>query len=110
MSIYPPPPLRGCLLVIRRASPFRNLSRACSILKVSTHVSDPKSRTNCTTALKNLPDTLLSAPSRLKSRDSCHQLLRDFTRLPATAGQLSSPDIINHTRYSSADTVYSGFS
>ena len=83
----PSPPIRGCFLVIRHSAPYRKLSRARSIRGVSTHVYSPNSSTACITALKTLPDTLLSTPSRLKIRNRLPQIFRAFTRLPATASQ-----------------------
>ena len=82
----PPPPLRGCLPVSRRADPCWKLFRARYILRVSTHVSSPNSNTACTTALKILPYTLAPAPYRNSIREKLPQLFRAFDRLPATSG------------------------
>ena len=45
---------------------------------VIIHVSDLKRSTNCTTALKNTPDTLGYDPSLPKILDNCTQLFLDF--------------------------------
>ena len=50
-SQLPPPYLRGCLLVIRHVNLCWRLSRACSILGVSTHISAPNTNTVCNTTL-----------------------------------------------------------
>ena len=91
------------------ASPCWKLSRARSILGISTHVYSPNSNTACTTALKKLPDTLAYAPFRHSIRDRRPQLFRVFYRLPATAGQSSSHAVITHPRYLKDDTVSSCF-
>ena len=51
----PSPHIIGCLLVILCVTLCWKLSRARSILGVSTHVSAPISNTACNTALKNVP-------------------------------------------------------
>ena len=85
------------------------LSSALSILGFITHIYTPNCRTACTTALKKLTETLLSAPSLLKIVDSRLQLFRAFTKFPATAGQSSSPAVITRPRYLKVGTVSSGF-
>ena len=51
---------------------------------VITHVSAPKMSTACTTALKNIPETLGFAPSIPKILDIRAQLFLDFRRFPTT--------------------------
>ena len=72
---------------------------ARSILGDTTHVSDPKRSTCCTTALKKFPDTCLVDPSLLRIRCSLPQLFLDFPRFPATAGQSFHPAISVLPRY-----------
>ena len=75
----------------------------------STNVSAPNSSTCCTTALKNVPDTLLSAPYLLKILASRPKLFHTFTSFPATSGQASSPTVIIRPRYLKLKTVFIGF-
>ena len=49
-----------------------------SILGFSTHVSDPNNNTSWVTALEKIPDTFVSAPSRLKIRNNRPQLFLAF--------------------------------
>ena len=60
---------------------------------VVTHIPDLKISTACTTALKNIPNTLVFAPSLTNIIDHHTQLFLTFYRLPTTAGQFS-PDAI----------------
>ena len=73
--------------MILSAALCMKLSSARSIRGISTHISAQISSTYCTTALNNVPDTLLSAPSLLKILASLPQLFRALTRFLATAGQ-----------------------
>ena len=75
---------------------------------ISTHVSDPKSNTDCTTALENIPDTLRLAPSHPRILVSRTQLFRNFFKFPTTAGQLLSPTVNNCPEYFKKVTVSSG--
>ena len=95
--------------MILRAALCMKLSSARSICGISTHVSNLNSRTCWTTALKNFPDTLLSATSLLKIFVSRPQIFRSLTRFHATAGQSSSPAIINRPRFLNCLTVSIGF-
>ena len=72
---------------------------------VSTHVSDLKSNTSCTTALKNIPDTLGLAPSHPMILDRLAQLFRAFFKLPTTPGQFSSPAVKTGPKYLKEMTV-----
>ena len=95
--------------MILRAALCMKLYSARSIRGVSTHFSGPNIRTACTTSLKKFPDTLLSAPSLLKTRDIHPQLFRAFAKFPTTAVQSSSPVVITRPRYLKVATVSSGF-
>ena len=53
---------------------------------VSTHIYNPKSNTACTTALKNIPDTLRWAPSCHMILVSRAHLFRVFSKFTTTAG------------------------
>ena len=69
---------------------------------VTTHVSDPKSSTACTTALKNIPNYLGFAPYLTKILDRHAHIFFDISRFPTTAGQLLSEAIIirpKHLKY-----------
>ena len=62
--------LLGCLPLSRLATLCWKLPRSHSILGVSTHVSYPNNNTACVTALKQCPDTFVSALSRINIRDN----------------------------------------
>ena len=76
---------------------------------VRTDVSDPKINTAWTTALKKKPDTLGYAPSQSRILVIYVQLFGYFIKFLTTAGQLSSPAIITHTRYLNEVIVSNGF-
>ena len=92
-------PLRGCLLVSRLASPWRNALSARSIFGATAHVSAPNSSTCCTTALNKFPEIRVVAPFLLSIPCILSQLFRNFAKFPATAGQSSSPAVITLPRY-----------
>ena len=71
--------------------PVLKIPRARSVRGVSTHVSDPKINTACTTILNNIPDTLGSAPSRPSILVSGAQLFRAFFKFPTTNGCRHKP-------------------
>ena len=52
-----------------------------------THVSDPKKRTTCTAALKNIPETRVFATHRPKILAIRPLFVRDFQNLATTEGQ-----------------------
>ena len=70
-----------------------------------THVSDPKINTICTNTLKNIQDTLWSAPSRPSILVIHAQLFYAFSKFPTTAVQSLSPTIMTHTRYLNDSTL-----
>ena len=75
---------------------------------VITHVYAPKIRTVCTTALKNIPDTLGLYPSLPGILDRRSQLFRAFLRFPTTAGQFPSEAVKICPKYLKDVTVSSG--
>ena len=66
---------------------------------VSNHVSDPKSSTVCTTAFKNIPETLGLSTSRTRILVLRYQLFQNFLRFPTTAGQSSSAAVKTRSIY-----------
>ena len=75
---------------------------------VRTHVSDPKSNTDCNMDLKNIPDILKYAPSWSRILVIRAQLFQVFLKMPTTTSQLSSPAFMKRPRYLKKVTVYSG--
>ena len=73
--------------------------------EVSTHEYDPNKITACTTALKDIPETLGLAPSCTRILASRAQLFYTFRRLPTTVGQLSSAAVKTRPRYLNEVTV-----
>ena len=66
---------------------------------VTTQISDPKSSTTYTTALKNNPDTRVAAPSLLRMRVILLQNSLAQDKFLATAVQSSSTANITRPRY-----------
>ena len=77
---------------------------------VITHVSDLNISTACTTALKNIPETLGMSPSHPRIIYRRTQIFRDFMMFPATDGQSSSSAIKTRPRYLKGVTVSIGLS
>ena len=61
---------------------------------VVTHVSDPKINTACTTALKNIPNTVGFTSSLLNILDNCAQLLLALRRFRTTSYKSSSEAVV----------------
>ena len=75
---------------------------------VITHISAPKSRTDFTTTLKNIPVTLVLAASPPSILDIWSQIFQAFLRFPTNAVQLS-PDAVNiQPKYLKGVTVSRG--
>ena len=72
------------------------------------HAYDPKRSTNCTTSLKNIPDTLGFTPSLPNILNNRAQLFLSFRRFTTTAFQSSYDDVIIRTRYLNEVTKFSG--
>ena len=72
-----------------------------------TYVSDLNSSNACTTALKNIPDTLGLEPSCPRILASRSQIIRTFLSFPTTAGQSSSATVNTRPRYLEEVTVLS---
>ena len=77
---------------------------------VSTHVSDPKRSTKCTTTLKNTPKTLGLSPSYTRILVSRAQIFCNFLRFPTNAGQFSSATVKTCHIYLKEVTLLSGLS
>ena len=75
---------------------------------VTTQVSDPKSSTACTTALKNKPDTRSAAPYRMRMRIILLQTALAREKFFTTAGQSLSSADITCTRYLKEVTISRG--
>ena len=72
---------------------------------MSTHVSDPNSRTEFTTALKKVPGVCASSPYLSIILNILNHLLIYFCRLASTAGQSFSEVIKMRSKYLKAVTV-----
>ena len=72
-----------------------------------THISDPKRSTACTTALKNILDTLGFAPSLPKIIDNRTYLVLKLCRFLTNSGQESSNDTMIRPRYFNDITEFS---
>ena len=77
-------------LVIRLTTWSRNPPTALPMQGVTTQVSNPKSSTAYTTALKKNPDTRSTAPSLLRIHDILLQTFLAHYNVFTTVGQLSS--------------------
>ena len=85
-----------------------NPPRALTMQGVTTQVSNPKSSTAWTTALKNNPDTHGAAPSLLRMHDILLQTLLARAKFFTTAGQPSSDANIKRPRYLNEVTTSRG--
>ena len=75
---------------------------------VTNQVSDQKSNTACTTALKKNPDTRGSAPSLLSILITLFHTALAHENFPTTASQSSSAAEITNPRYRKEVTIYRG--
>ena len=75
---------------------------------VTTQVSEPKSNTACTTALKKNPDTCRSAPSLLMILVILLHTVLAHDKFLATSGQFLSAAEITRPRYQKEVTISSG--
>ena len=66
---------------------------------IITHVSNMKRSNACTTALKNIPDTLGMDPYLPSIISSRAQIFRDFRGFPTTAYQFSSDAVMTRPKY-----------
>ena len=72
---------------------------------IRTHVSEPKSNTACTTAVKKCSNTFGYASYRLKILDIRTQIFLDFCKLSDTSSQFSPPAFNTLPRYLKDITV-----
>ena len=75
---------------------------------VTTQVSDLKISTACTTALKNKPDTLRAAPSRLRMCIILLQTALAWDKFITNTGQSSSSAESTRPRYLKEFTISRG--
>ena len=73
-----------------------------------TYLYDPKIRTPCTTALKNLRANLVLAPPFTIVLEKRAQIFRAFCMFPTTYSQLSSESVKMRPNYLKDITVSSG--
>ena len=111
MSRYTHVPSRwrlGPMPAIRRAAWWWNSARVFPYQGVSTHVSDPKRSTACTTSTLKNPAVLLSPSPLPKIFFSCPHFPCSLRRFCYTAGQSSSVEEIVRPKYLNKETVVSG--
>ena len=73
-----------------------------------TNFYAPKIINDCTNALKNIPDTLLLAPSLTRILDIWAQLFWAIFRFPTTTSQYLSKDVKIHPNNLKGVTISSG--